>query len=102
MAGKAISAKTGIRLNSTMNFCMSFEIMLPDEALLAVRTLILAIAKMGLNMRFDVFFTSESLLAIWKQTGPFLITIIRALDVTSNIINGDAGIGYSFCNIDIV
>jgi hypothetical protein len=102
MAGKAIATKTRIRLNTTVDLCVTFKIMLADEAFLAVWTLILAITKMCLHMRLNVFLASKTLLALWKQTSPFLIGGIRAFDVTSDIINGNASVCDGFRKIDVI
>jgi hypothetical protein len=66
MARKAIATKAGIRLNTTVDLCVAFQIMLADEAFLAMWALILAITKMCLHMGLDVFLASETLLALWK------------------------------------
>jgi hypothetical protein len=102
MAGKAIATATRVRLDTTVDLRMAFKIMLADKAFLAVWALILAITKMCLHVRLDVFLASEAFPALWKQAGPFLIDSIRALDVTSDVINGNASICNSFRKIDII
>lgn len=78
MSSKAIATFTRIRLDPTMNFRMSFEIMLTDEAFMAVRTLELAVSEMGLDMGFDVFFSAKSLLAFWEKTKPLVVHWVRS------------------------
>jgi hypothetical protein len=57
---------------------MSLEVVLSDEALLAVRTLELSVAKVSLNMRLDVFFPSKTFFAIWEEANPFSVRRVRS------------------------
>jgi hypothetical protein len=50
MSGEAVSTLAWIWLDTAVDFCMSLQIVLTDEAFLAVRALELSISQMGLNM----------------------------------------------------
>jgi hypothetical protein len=50
MSGEAVSTLAWVWLDTTVNLGMSLQIMLADEAFLAVRALELSISEMGLDM----------------------------------------------------
>ena len=68
VSSEAVSTLAWIGLNSAMNFGVSFEIVLADKTLLAVTTLELSISKVRLDVGFDIFFPSETFLAVGIQT----------------------------------
>lgn len=72
-----------------MNLGMTFQIVTSYEALVAVVTSELSIAKVSLDMGFDVLFSSEFLVAIFILANPFVVKRIRAFDKLGNIIQGD-------------
>jgi len=50
VSGKAIATAARVRFDPGVYFRMTFEVMLSDEALLAMEALVLAITEMCLNM----------------------------------------------------
>ena len=69
---------------------MALEIVLSDEAFLAVGTLKLSVPEMGLNMRFDVLFPSKALLAIRVEANPFSIERIGSRNERRNAASNTA------------
>jgi len=79
---------------------MALEVVLSDEAFLAVGTLKLSVPEMGLNMRFDVLFPSKALLAIRVEANPFSIERIGSRNERRNIVNCNSGFSNRFVGID--
>lgn len=83
-----------------MDFCMTLEIVLANEAFLAVRALILAVTEMSLYMGLDILLSSETLLAVWIKTQPFTVNRIRTLDEGCNVIDRDTCICKCLIDVD--
>ena len=73
VSGKRVSAKAWIWLNTRVDFSVSLQVVLSDEAFPADITAILPIAEMCLNMGFDVLFPPEPLAAFGEQADPFTV-----------------------------
>ena len=65
---------------------MSFQIVTSHKTLAAVITSKLSIAEMGLNVRLDVFFPSELLVAVFIFADPFIVNSIGTFDELGDII----------------
>lgn len=57
---------------------MALQVVLANEAFLAVRTLELSVSEMGLDVGFDVLLAPESLVAFWVQTNPLSVRCFRS------------------------
>jgi hypothetical protein len=100
VSGKAVPTLTRIWLHAAMNFGMAFEIVLSDEAFLAVGALELSVSEMGLDVRLDVLLPSKAFLAIRVETNPFSIERIRSRNEGSNVVNSDSSLSNRFVRID--
>ena len=88
---KRVAAKARIRFRAGVDFGMAFQIVAPDEALVAMVTFELTVTQMSLHMGFDVLLPSEALVTPFELAGPLVITILRALDEHRDVIQGDVG-----------
>lgn len=100
MSGKAVAAKAWIWFDTTVNLCMSLQVVLAYKTLLAVRALELTIAEMGLDMRLDIFFATKALVAVLVETKPFAITWIRTGDEVGDVIDGNTRFSDGLLKID--
>lgn len=64
-----------------MNLGMALEVVLPNEALVAVIATELAVTEMGLNVAANVLAAAKGLVALWIQTGPAMGERILRRDV---------------------
>jgi hypothetical protein len=92
MASKGIPTQTRMWLCAGVNFGVAFEVVAADEALLAVITSELPIAKMSLHVRFDVLLAAESLVATLECAGPFIVDWVGAFNELCNVVQGDIGL----------
>lgn len=92
MSREDISAKAFVRLVSSVDLCMSFQIMSTHEALVTVITLVLAITKVSLDMGFDVLLSAKPSVTARVQANPLSIFGIRTINVGGDLINGDTGL----------
>jgi hypothetical protein len=80
MSGKLTAACALVWLAASVDLGVPLEIVLTDEAIETDRTLKLAIVEMGLDVRLDVFFAAELLVAVFKSAG-VLVAGIRTSHV---------------------
>lgn len=64
MSGESVSAETFVWLVSGVDLCVAFKIVAADEVLVAFITFELAVSKVSLHVRLDIFFSAESALAV--------------------------------------
>ena len=88
-SSEGVAARTGVWLCAGVDLGMSLQVMAADEPLVAVVALELAVVKVSLHVGFDVLLPAETLVTIIELTDPLAVIRIRALDVLSNVIQGD-------------
>ncbi len=86
MTRERISAQARIWLGARVDFGMSFQIVTSYKALVTVVTSKLSITKVSLDVGFDVFFSSEFLVAPYILADPFVVKRIRTFDELGNVI----------------
>ena len=86
MTREGISAQARIRLGARVDLGMSFQIVTSYKAFVTVVTSKLSITKVSLDVGFDVFFSSEFLVATYILANPFVVKRIRAFDELGNVI----------------
>lgn len=99
VAREAITAGTWVGLDTAVDLGMALEIVLANEALTAVRALELAVAQVGLHVRFDVFLASETFVAGGEEAEVFLVGGGGAGDIAGDVVGGDAGFSVSFIGV---
>ena len=72
-----------------MDFGVPFEIVTSHKTLAAVVASKLSIAQMGLDMRLNVLFSAELLVAVIIFADPFVVSAIRGLDELRDVIQSD-------------
>lgn len=92
MPGERVATEAGIWLGASMDLCMTFQVVTSNEALSAMIATELSITKMGLDMRLDVLFPAEALVAIFVLAHPLVIDWIWAFNELSNVIDGNVGL----------
>jgi hypothetical protein len=71
MSSEAIPTLTFEWFVTTVDFRMSFQVVLADKTFLTMGTLELTISKMSLNVRFDIFLSAEPFITRRVETDPF-------------------------------
>lgn len=89
MTGKCVAAQAWVWLGPGMDFGVSFEIVTSHKTLAAVVASKLSIAEVGLDMRLDVFFPAEFLVAVVIFAHPFVVNGVWPFDELGNVIQGD-------------
>lgn len=92
MPGKPVTARTHVWLDATMNLAVSLEVVLAYKTFVAMITAKLSVAKVGLDVRLDVFFAPKFLPATVVHAHPFLVNQVRTADEGCNLIRGDASV----------
>jgi len=85
-----------------VDLCVALQVMLANKALAASIALVLTIAKMGLNVRSDVFSSSEDLAATMVEAGPLASCGVLLADVTRNFFRCDASELEARVNLKVV
>lgn len=78
---------------------MALEVGLAHETLLARRTLVLAVVKVGLDVALDVLLPTELLAARLVDTCPLSVGV-RAGDEGLDLVDSDASVGLCFLDVD--
>jgi hypothetical protein len=65
---------------------VAFEIVAAHETLATVVAAELAVAEVGLNVRLDVFFSAEFLVAVFVLAGPFGVNGVWAFDELGYVV----------------
>lgn len=91
MSSECVSAQARVGFGAGVDLGMSLQVVSSDEAFSAVIASELSVAKMGLYVRFDVLFTSKSLVAIFVFANPLVIHRIGSFNELGDIVEGDIG-----------
>lgn len=75
MPGKDVSAQAFIGFIASVDLGMTFEIVSTHKALVTVIAFVLAVTKVGLDVRFYIFFPSKPSVATGMQADPFSILV---------------------------
>lgn len=89
MPGKGIATRTWVRFAAGVNLGMALEIVASDEAFLAMVATELSVTQMSLNMRLDVLFSAESLVAVFVLANPFVVSRVWPFNELCDVIEGD-------------
>jgi hypothetical protein len=92
LSGKAIAAGALVGLVTTVNLCVTLQVVLSNEALAAVVALELAITEMGLDVGTDVLLAAELLVAPIEETGPLAIAVILGANEALDILGRDTSV----------
>jgi hypothetical protein len=92
LSSKTIAARALVGLVTTVNLCVTLQVVLSNETLAAVIALELAITEMGLDMGTNILLATELLVASIKETGPFAIAVVLGADELLNILRRDASV----------
>ena len=74
--------------------------MLPHEAFVARRALVLPVVEVRLHVRLDILLAAKPFTALIECTYPLVVPRVRPLDILLNVVQCDTRLRFRLLNID--
>jgi hypothetical protein len=98
-AAETIATEADEWFLALVSLCMALKVVTTNEFAATMKTFVLAVIQVSLNMRLNIFTTAKAFITVWVPADELVIAQIRTLHVRLDVVHCDSSLDFGCVNV---